>query len=234
MEQKQWLAADRVLEQITAVLQKYPNVRKAVLFGSRARGDHRPQSDYDIAVYPLSQPLQEEVRLRGQLDDLDTLYKIDLVIVDRFVEPALLQNIETEGIVIMERSNKRENYCKAVERLREALSEYDANPSDTMRDGVIQRFEFTTELAWKACRENLLAMGYAEVNGPKPVMREAFAHGLVEDETVWIDILNDRNLTSHVYKEQTANEIFERIREKYVELFEALSRFLTDNSRNVG
>lgn len=222
MEQRQSLAADRVLEQITAVLQKYPNVRKAVLFGSRARGNHRPQSDYDIAVYLLSQPFQEELQLRGQLDDLDTLYKIDLVIVDQFVEPALLENIEAEGVVIMERSNKRENYCKAVERLREALSEYDANPSDTMRDGVIQRFKFTTELAWKACREYLTDLGYADVNGPKPVMREAFAHGLIDDETVWIDILNDRNLTSHVYKEQTANEIFERIQGKYIQHFKSL------------
>lgn len=229
MERKKAQTQDRVLEQIEAVLQNYANVRKAVLFGSRARGDHRPQSDYDIAVYPVSRPFQEELQLRGQLDDLDMLYKIDLVMVDQFVEPALLQNIETEGVVIMERDSKRANYKRAIERLREALNEYEAAPSDTMRDGVIQRFEFTTELAWKACREYLMEMGYAEVNGPKPVMREAFAHGLIDDETVWINILNDRNLTSHMYKEQTANEIFEHIWTKYIEQFEALKQRFCDN-----
>lgn len=230
MEHKESLTTNCVLEQITSVLQKFSNVRKAVLFGSRARGDYRPQSDYDIAVYPLALPFQESLQLRGKLDDLDTLYKIDLVVVDRFTEPTLLQNIETEGVVILERNNKRENYCKAVGRLREALHEYEAAPSDTMRDGVIQRFEFTTELAWKACREYLLEMGYAEVNGPKPVMREAFAHGIIKDETMWIDILNDRNLTSHVYKEQTANEIFEHIQMRYVEQFERLQQYFAENS----
>ena len=43
---------DRVLEQIIAVLRRFPQIEKAVLFGSRARGDYRPQSDYDIAIYP--------------------------------------------------------------------------------------------------------------------------------------------------------------------------------------
>lgn len=225
MERSNAILKDRVLIQVMTVLEQFPNIHKAVLFGSRARGDYQSQSDYDIAVYLAPGALDETLRLRGRLDDLDTLYKIDLVVVDRSVEPALLKNIETEGVVLMERDNKRDNYKKAVVRLRESLCEYAATPSETMRDGVIQRFEFTTELAWKACREYLLDMGYAEVNGPKPVMREAFAHGIITDDAVWIDILNDRNLTSHVYKEQTAAEIFEHIHAKYIEQFEALAQY---------
>ena len=62
--------------------------------------------------------------------------------------------------------------CKAVARLHEALEEYKGSPSDTMRDGVIRRFEFAAELAWKACREYLADLGHAEVNRPKPVMRK--------------------------------------------------------------
>lgn len=223
---------DHVLEKIIAVLNRFPQIHKAVLFGSRARGDHRPQSDYDIAIYPRDS-FAELTRLYALLDDLDTLYKIDLVIVDAQTDAALLDRIEKEGVLILERDNKRVNYCKAVERLREALEEYKENPSDTMRDGVIQRFEFTTELAWKACREYLLDMGYADVNGPKPVMREAFAHGIVTDSEAWIRILTDRNLTSHVYKEQTANGIFEHIRTEYMEQFDALARYFSNASMEI-
>ena len=48
---------------------------------------------------------------------------------------------------------KRDNYLRAVQRLGEALEEYAANPTDTVRDGVIQRFEFTFDLAWKSLKE---------------------------------------------------------------------------------
>lgn len=223
---------DRVLEQIIAVLRRFPQIEKAVLFGSRARGDYRPQSDYDIAIYPKGS-FTELTALCALLDDLDTLYKIDLVVIDSDTESALLDNIQKEGITILEHNNKRENYCKAVGRLQEALAEYAESPSDTMRDGVIQRFEFTTELAWKACREYLLDMGYAEVNGPKPVMREAFAHGMVTDSDIWIRILTDRNLTSHVYKEQTANEIFDHIRMEYMAPFNALARYFRNENAEI-
>lgn len=50
----------------------------------------------------------------------------------------------------MERINKQKNFCKAVERLNEALAEYDKSPSDTMRDGVIYRFKF--EPSWHGKR----------------------------------------------------------------------------------
>ena len=127
--------------------------------------------------------------------------------------------------MVLERDNKRENYCKAVACLHEALKEYGGHSSETMRDGVIQWFGFATELAWKACREYLSDLGYAEVNGPKTVMREAFAHGMVADGEAWIRILTDRNLTSRVYKKQTANEIFDHIRTEYMEQFDALVRY---------
>ncbi len=80
-----------------------------------------------------------------------------------------------------------------------------------MRDGLIRRFEFTCELAWKALKVKLMDLGYSEINGPKPILKEAFANGLIENQDKWIIIINDRNLTSHIYDEQTAIEISERI-----------------------
>lgn len=220
---------DYVLQQIIKVTSEFKQIQKVMLFGSRARGDNTPQSDYDIAVYPYKYPFSDYTNLCSKIDDLDTLYKIDLVVISDKLEPSLTQNIEKEGIIIMERVNKQKNFCKATQRLSEALAEYDKSPSDTMRDGVIQRFEFTTELAWKACKEYLSEIGYAEINGPKPVMREAFSYGMLEDDSVWIKILTDRNLTSHVYDDELANEIFENIKSKYIMQFEKLAKFFIDN-----
>ena len=106
------------------------------------------------------------------------------------------------------------------QRLREALDDYRKSPLDSVRDGSIQRFEFCTELAWKTMREYLLDQGYTEINSPKAVVKQAFAFGIIRDQQAWVDLLNDRNLTSHVYDEATAKAIFERIEGKYLALFD--------------
>ena len=94
----------------------------------------------------------------------------------------------------------------------EAVEEFERNNvSDVIRDGVIQRFEFTYELAWKTAKEYLEDIGIVDKTSPKAVIKEAFAQKLIIDEKSWLLMLNDRNLTSHVYKEEMAEEIAERI-----------------------
>ena len=117
---------------------------------------------------------------------------------------------------------KRDKFKDAVQRLEEAIADYDKLPNSTMRDGVIQRFEFCTELAWKTCREYLLEQGYTEINSPKPVMRQAFADGLIDDDLVWVEILNARNMTDHLYDDAEAAKIFADIQGSYLEQFQAL------------
>ena len=91
-----------------------------------------------------------------------------------------------------------------------------------MRDGVIQRFEFTCELAWKTTREFLLEQNFTELNSPKATMRQAFTYGLIDDEAAWIALLNARNQTSHIYDDATAQEIYDQIGTQYVALFDDL------------
>lgn len=216
---------DGVLQQIVQLAQQYPAIQKLVLFGSRARGDAAAGSDYDIAVFPASADFTDELQLRNDIDELDTLYKIDLVVVDAAIDAVLLENINREGIVLMERENKRLNFKNAVARLGEALAECQNAPTALMKDGAIQRFEFTAELAWKACREYLMQLGYPDVNGPKPVMKEALSHGIIQDGEGWMNLLNDRNLTSHVYKEDLAEAIYQRIVSKHYALLEQLAAY---------
>ena len=114
------------------------------------------------------------------------------------------------------------NFNKAVCRLEEALEEYDKYDISSSRDGVIQRFEFCTELAWKSTREYLLSEGYVDINSPKTVMKQAYADNIIEDEQAWLELLYSRNLTSHLYDDNTASDIFNSIKDKYLSLFKAL------------
>ena len=79
--------------------------------------------------------------------------------------------------------------------------------SDLEKAGVIQYFEFTYELAWKALRRVLAERG-KPLNSPKTVFREAALEGLKEDAEVWFEILEDRNNTVHSYNKLVANSIF--------------------------
>ena len=115
------------------------------------------------------------------------------------------------------------NFNNALQRLKEAAKELETeNASDVVRDGVIQRFEFTYELAWKTTKEYFEDIGIVDKNSPKAVVKEAYAQKLISDEQTWLLMLNDRNLTTHVYKEETAKEIVARIINNYINEFENL------------
>ena len=212
---------NRLIEEMRALAETF-RAQRLCLFGSRARGDFRPDSDYDFALRGI--PADRQPQLLSAVDELPSLHKIDVVFVDEHTSPALVANIEKDGVVLMDKfTMKRENFQNAVLRLKEGLAGYDdATDKQLARDGIIQRFEFTCELAWKTTREWLLDQGHVELNSPKAVMRQAFADGLVADSDGWIGLLNDRNMTSHIYDENTANLIFQRIQTCYLKLFESL------------
>jgi nucleotidyltransferase substrate binding protein (TIGR01987 family) len=194
---------------------------RVVLYGSRARGDCRARSDIDIAVFGADASTKSD--FLDALEELPTLLDFDLVYVTKATDRALLDNINRDGVLLMDKL--QEKYAKleqAVARLEESIGDYDRLQLDSVRDGVIQRFEFCTELAWKTVREYLLDQGYSNINSPKSVMKQAYADGLLEDEHGWLELLNARNLTSHIYDEATAIEIFQGIRDTYAPLLRKL------------
>lgn len=201
---------------------------KILLFGSRARGDNREKSDIDIAVFGM--PQKNQIKFGLEIDDLNTLLDFDIVFITERTAPKLLENINRDGVSLMDKYN--EKYSKlidACQRLKQAVDECGGNPSELERDGIIQRFEICAELAWKTMREKLIEEEYSEtLNSPKSVMRQAFAADYIMDDEDWIALLTDRNLTSHLYDEKTAQEIFERIKEKYIGMFQALIEKLHD------
>lgn len=94
-------------------------------------------------------------------------------------------------------------------------------PSKIERAGGIQFFEMTFELAWKVLKDYLESEGF-EVKSPRAAIKQGIQIELIEDGHLWIDALDDRNLTSHTYDEDTANEMEIKIREKYYFILEKL------------
>ena len=107
------------------------------------------------------------------------------------------------------------NLGRALTRLEEALNEPDTN--SLVIDGTIQRFEFVIELFWKAFKRILSREGI-QVSTPRESIKQAYQVGWIEDEEAWLEMLRDRNETSHVYDEATARRIYESIKRNFVAL----------------
>lgn len=103
-----------------------------------------------------------------------------------------------------------ESLGRALDRLDEAL----AVPPDAPLavDGTIQRFEFTFELAWKALKDALAEDG-VDARSPREVLRASFRLGWLDDEDARLGMLDDRNPSAHVYREEVAAEVYGRVRD---------------------
>lgn len=117
----------------------------------------------------------------------------------------------------------KENLEYAIQILEDALlrlKEGIAQVKDELgKDGVIQRFEFTFELLWKTLKIFLEYEGI-DVKTPRDSLKEAFRITFIEDEEIFLDMLEDRNMTSHIYDKETSEEIFKRIKLNYSEAIE--------------
>ena len=122
---------------------------------------------------------------------------------------------------------KIENYTRAVENLAEAAGTWQAHRADALyRDGLIRRFEIAAELAWKSLKDYMEDQGLRlSFSTPKYIMKEAYAAGMIDDESAWLQILQARNEMSHVYDESAAAATAERICAKYLPAFRALAAF---------
>jgi nucleotidyltransferase substrate binding protein (TIGR01987 family) len=121
----------------------------------------------------------------------------------------------------MERWKERlKSYSKALFQLESALQQKQFSVLE--KDGVIKRFEFTFELAWKTLQDKLYDEGYLTTKGPKPVIKQAFKNGMITDGQAWMDMLTDRNNSTHLYDESAAVSIFDRIQITYFKLLQEL------------
>ena len=94
--------SEKTIKQIQTVFSKFPQVQKAVLFGSRAKGNYKPGSDIDLTLYGKDLSLSIFYKIENRLDDLLLPYKIDLSVFDQISNPDFIDHIERVGIVFYE------------------------------------------------------------------------------------------------------------------------------------
>lgn len=90
---------------------------------------------------------------------------------------------------------------------------------EMIKEGLIQRFEYTHELAWNVMKDYAKFQGNNSVAGSRDATREAFQMKLISNGKVWMDMIGSRNKTTHTYNEDTANEIFSKIMNDYYPAF---------------
>lgn len=124
------------------------------------------------------------------------------------------------------------NFNKALDKLSQAIDfvKYESdgqNPDmengeildEIVREGVIQRFEYTWELAWNVMKDYSIFQGELSVTGSRDAIKFAFQAGLIRNGDLWMEMIKSRQKTSHTYNEETAQDIYLKIINEYYDAF---------------
>lgn len=112
-----------------------------------------------------------------------------------------------------------QNFSNAIEHLRFAVEEV-TDPSDLEKEGTIQRFEFTHELAWKVMKDFLEDEGILGIIGSRSATREAFNKELITEGEIWMEMIASRNKSVRTYVDDILEREYATIINKYYRLLE--------------
>lgn len=122
-----------------------------------------------------------------------------------------------------------QNYKKAYTKLSEGI---ELDSYDSLQEaGLIQTFEFTFELGWKTLKDYLELLGF-DAGSPRDVIKQAFQAGYISNGHLWLDAMDKRNLMSHIYDENIAQEVLMSIKDKYFVLMKELYDLLSSKIDN--
>lgn len=125
-----------------------------------------------------------------------------------------------------------ENFERAFLLLQDAFKKDPSQMSDLEKEGVIQRFEYTFELAWKTLHDYLVYSGVSfDQITPRSVIKQAFAAKIVKDGQTWIDMLEQRNLMSHTYDSKIFEDAFSNISQHYLVALEQVFTWLKEKGQ---
>ena len=121
------------------------------------------------------------------------------------------------------------NYRRALAKFNQAVEivsdqmDWGEAVDDLLEEGLIQRFEYTHELAWKVMKDYAEYQGHTNIQGSRDAFRKALEMGIIDDER-WMESIKDRNLTSHNYDDETAQNVLTAIIEVYAPLLNAFEK----------
>lgn len=124
-----------------------------------------------------------------------------------------------------------DTYESALKSLKVTLDE---PYSDLIRDATIQRFEYSVELSWKTLKRFLKIVYEVDEAAVRELFRKAERFGVVESAGQWIIYIEKRNLTSHTYNENTAQEVYQVITPFYLDAIKLLEAMKDGYRRHKG
>lgn len=221
------MTIETIIEEVVRSIQRYAKPQRIWLYGSRTSGEETAVSDIDIAFDDPE--CQEMWRIEEEVATLPTLLKIDVKNIAQ-TEERFRQRVVSTGRVLFSASKFLRfedglyNLRRAYERFAECLDRKgqleQEGFGDIFLDLAVKRFEFTYEMAWKALRRYLDFVGIT-ASSPRGSFKEGFAQGLIVDEGLWLEMIERRNLSSHVYDLNQVAGILPRL-EDYCAAFERL------------
>ena len=129
-----------------------------------------------------------------------------------------------------------QNYSRAFALLREIIEENDdiTKLEAIVKEGIIQRFEYTFELAWKTLKDKMVEDGLIfERISPKYVFKLAYQSKYIDEIDVWIKMTNDRNLMSHTYDFSTFDSVLKQLQKDYFPLLSELYSYFIEEQLQI-
>jgi len=121
----------------------------------------------------------------------------------------------------IQRFNNYKKALAALERAVTAAQERDLNEME--EQGLVKGFEFTFELSWNLLKDYLESKGFKDFHGSKDTFKLSFQEGLISDGELWMEMIDNRNRSSHTYEESIARQIISVVLTKYFTKFKELS-----------
>jgi nucleotidyltransferase substrate binding protein (TIGR01987 family) len=233
------MTKQEIIKEVTKIILKHTKPERIYLYGSQVTGDSTPTSDIDIAFF--DEDFKSTYLIKEEVEELSTLLKIDITNL-AYTEERFRKRVMSTGKVLYSANKKLRaedsllNFSKAFERFASAAVRqkefYEQGDSDIYLDLVVKRFEFTFDLSWKAIKRYLDFTGIGCVN-PRSCFKEAFAQGLISEEETWLDMIEMRNLSSHVYDEEEIKGILDKL-DNYQKAFISLKQNLESHLPPIG
>jgi len=204
------------------------------LYGSEASGESQENSDIDIAYLDTNgDTIEQSIQvseIKGEVEKLSTLIKIDISNLSSS-EDRFITRVKTTGKVLFSASKSLRaedavyNYVRSLVKLIEAQEVksqlINANLGDIYLDVCVKRFEFTFEMSWKAIKRVLSMLGIEGIKSPRACFKEAFSQGMLAEQHIWLDMIEMRNLSGHVYDESEMKQLEDKL-PLYIQAFKAL------------
>jgi nucleotidyltransferase substrate binding protein (TIGR01987 family) len=227
----------KLLNEIKSIILKYIEPERIYIYGSQVNGEATVNSDIDIAYYDENS--KKDSLIKDEISQIDTLISIDVKNIAK-TEERFKERVISTGKVIYSANKKLRaedglyNFSNALDRFISSIEREDEIKNegfgDIYLDLTVKRFEFTYEMSWKALKRYLDFVGM-DVKNPRATFKEAYLQEIIDEENIWLDMIEQRNLSSHIYDEYEISDIVNKVefyKNAFIKLRNRLKKLLKE------